>query len=106
MTHLTFRVLPALLALTALAACQSVVDVRRVATDGAPAYDLRGGDLGTLQARAEALCPHGYQPVREWERQPAAPGDDNVLHRSWTQAQQTLGLTEPAEAQLLVQCRA
>lgn len=106
MTHLTLRLGLAATVLIGLAACQSVVEVRRVATDGAPAYDLRGGDLGTLQQRADRLCPHGYQAVRQWERQRQAPGDDNMIHRSWLQTEQTLGLVDADEAQMMVQCRA
>lgn len=88
-----------------LAGCQSLIDVRRVATAGAPAYELRGDDLASLGAQADALCAHGWLPVRQWERHQATPGDDNALHRSWASTEQALGLAEPDEARLTVQCK-
>jgi hypothetical protein len=100
-----FAVPLALGGVLALAGCQSLVDVRRVGTAGAPAYDLRGGDLPALQGEADTLCPHGWQPVRQWERHQATPGGDNVLHRSWASTEQALGLAEPDEARLTVQCK-
>jgi hypothetical protein len=53
-----------------ITACAATgVDVQRVASGNAPAvFELRGPDAAQLEARAQQLCPKGYQTLRQWQR--------------------------------------
>jgi hypothetical protein len=97
---------PLALLATLLAACASTVDVRRMATDAQPAYELRGSALTALASEAGWLCPKGYVTVQAWERQQATPPDANFVHRWWLAAERTFGAVDAGEARMTVQCKA
>lgn len=96
--------LPALLVL-GLCGCATRLEVQSIGTaDGSAVYELRGHQLASLQARAEALCPKGHLVLRQWQR--AQPADPNagLPARGWSWLGDTIAPGEQAQAQLLVQC--
>ena len=72
-----------LIAALAFTACSTPNDIRRVATDGPPAYDLHGRSLAELQAQAQALCSRGFEVVRQWERLSRPAGHPEGQATSW-----------------------
>lgn len=87
-------------AVVLLGGCAST-DVRRLATDGPAAYELRGRHLQTLGERADALCPKGHEVVRQWERRHTSPAGD----RWWEPAVAWAEGAEADQAQMTVQCK-
>ncbi|MFZ5546095.1 MAG: hypothetical protein ACOZJZ_21275 [Pseudomonadota bacterium] len=81
--------------------------MRSLATGGAPAYELRGRSLLTLEQQAQGLCRRGYSVVRQWERQRRAEAGAGAAGGAagWTAALDWLRPSEADQAQMTVQCR-
>jgi len=97
-------VLPALL-VAGLCGCATRLDVQSIGTaDGSAVYELRGHQLTSLRARAEALCPKGHLVLRQWQR--AQPADPNagIPAKGWAWLGDKIAPGEQDQAQLLVQC--
>ena len=92
----------ALAAALALSGCAST-RVQRLATAGAPAYELRGATLFALEQQAQALCPRGHEVVRQWEQHTVA-GDEAAAW--WVSARAVVNPRAADQAQMTVQCRA
>lgn len=92
--------LPSLLA--ALAGC-AAIDARRLATEGAPAWELRGSTLASLDRQAQGLCPKGFDTVQQWEHRRPVDVDANIVRRWGAQAAEAIAPSD--EARLVVQCR-
>lgn len=94
------------LAAAALAAgCASPVEVRRMATDSTPAYELHGPTLAALADQAAALCPRGFAAIQQWEHRRETPPDASAVARWTADARGWVGLGE-GSASMTVQCKA
>lgn len=86
------------------AGCASI-DVRRMATDSTPAYELRGPTLQGLSDEAAALCPHGFNTIQQWERRQETPPEANVVARWTGETSRWVGLGG-GSASMTVHCKA
>lgn len=97
--------LPVLLVL-GLCGCATRLDVQSIGTaDGSSVYELRGHQLASLQARAEALCPKGHRVLRQWQRDQPMDPSAGLPAKGWTWVSDKLAPGEQDQAQLLVQCQ-
>lgn len=102
-------VVAAAAAAVAAAGCAGT-QVSRLATEGAPAYELQGSSLSALGREAEALCPKGYAALRVWERfhTAGAPGGAEAVDSPtwWGSVSGWVVNGRTNAAQMTVQCRA
>lgn len=93
------------LLLVGLGGCATRLEVQWIGTaDGSAVYELRGHQLASLQARAEALCPKGHTVLRQWERAQTADPNAGLPARGWAWLGDRVAPGEQDRAQLLVQC--
>lgn len=81
--------------------------VRTLGTGGgAPAYELIGDSLAAVQGQAHALCPKGYDVLRQSQRFRQPLPEDNAGAPALQQAGDWLSGLPGNQAQATVQCRA
>ncbi|MEY2688007.1 MAG: hypothetical protein RL375_2205 [Pseudomonadota bacterium] len=90
-----------------LSACAITgVDVQRVASGNAPAvFELRGPNAAAIEARADQLCPKGYQTLRQWQRSHQAPAAQGWYEIWKVKVFDSLDGRQPDQAQAQIQCR-